>query len=66
MWRARGIFNELGAGGLRLCAECDRANADMRYWNGDVDFALVLIDRALACEELLRRVERGEVTRERQ
>ena len=61
--RARGIFNDLGRTGLRIVAECDRANADARYWDGDVETALVLIERALACEALLREAVEGRAVR---
>lgn len=51
--RAQMVFDDFGIDGLRLLAQVDRANADLRYRSGNVDLALMNIERALVAEELL-------------
>lgn len=51
--RALRVYRDIGVGGLQLLVQCERANADMRYRRGDIDFALMHINRAVAAEVLI-------------
>jgi hypothetical protein len=57
--RAIGVLYELGPKWLKAGADCDRQNADERYWRGHVDFAIILLDRAKAAETLLEELKVG-------
>lgn len=46
---------------LRISARLDRVGADRRYWDGDVDTALLQIERAERDEQRAAKIERGEL-----
>jgi hypothetical protein len=58
-WKGRAsfVFASCGVGGLELLAKVDRANADIRYRRGEMDLALMGINRARAAELLIEQVQ---------
>jgi hypothetical protein len=56
-WKGRAtfVFASFGVGGLELLAKIDRANADLRYQRGEIDLALMGINRARAAELLIEK-----------